>query len=70
MTTVNLLPQRLRAGAEGTLLVDPPLGAVTSFDRLIAAIENHDDTELKLKGIPSRKRAVEHIDGMVKGDVL
>jgi hypothetical protein len=52
------------------MLLDPPPGAVTSFDRLVTAIENHDDTELKLKSIASHKRAVEHIDGMVKGYVL
>jgi hypothetical protein len=55
---------------DGSSLLNPPLRAVTSLDRLIAAIENHDDTELKLEGIASRKRSVEHINGMVKGDVL
>lgn len=53
-----------------TYLVNPPLRAVSSLDRLVAAIQDHNEAKLKLKCIASGKSTVEHVDGMMKGDVL
>jgi hypothetical protein len=51
-------------------LLDPPLRTVAPFNGLVTAIENHDDTKLKLKCIPSCERPIEHVDRMMKRDFL
>ena len=45
--------------------IDPPLRTVAAFDRLVATIQDHDDSELELKCIASREGAIEHVDAVV-----
>jgi len=51
-------------------LVEPPLRAVPPLNCLIATVQDHDDPELKLKRIAPGKGPVEHVDGMMKREML
>jgi hypothetical protein len=59
-----------RERKSGKRLVDPPLRTVAALYRFVATIQNHNNPELKLKGIASDEGAVEHIDRVKIGQFL